>query len=199
MVMGETQNLHATKHQVISLDSNEEDVKPKIATTPSHTTQGYWKQTHANKWPALEVAIFSYKYSLIRSDPFADSGALRDLALNAMEVAFETHAQFVIEHGMLEMVWIIYVYLYSADLDFIQIIDTTSSFRGNFKVEASDIVLTLYGIRSDLPALAIKEKARLAMTGWNYCFCEYGTSLEDVGGIPPQFTFSSPGSQGWTF
>ena len=51
MVMGETQNLHATKHQVISLDSNEEDVKPKIATTPSHTTQDY-----------LRLPIFSWSW-----------------------------------------------------------------------------------------------------------------------------------------
>jgi hypothetical protein len=53
--------------------------------------------------------------------------------------------------------------------------DTTSSFRGNFKVEASDIVPTMYGMSSNLPASAIKEKVHLALTGWNYRFREYGT------------------------
>lgn len=101
--MAEKQNCSATKQQVISLCSDEEDAKPS-ATTTSRATQGYWKQNHADKWPTLEVAVFSYKYSLIQSDPFADSGALRELALNAMAIAFKTHSQFVIGQGMLEMV-----------------------------------------------------------------------------------------------
>jgi len=77
--------------------------------------------------------VFFYKYSLIQSDPFADSGVLRELALNAMDIAFKTHARFVIGQGMLEM-----------------IVDATSSFRGNFKVEASEIVPTMYGMSSNL-------------------------------------------------
>lgn len=102
--MAETQNFRsATKQQVISLCSDEEDAKPSTTTT-SRATQGYWKQNHADKWPALEAAVFSYKYSLIQSDPFADSGVLRELASNAMDIAFKTHARFVIGQGMLEMV-----------------------------------------------------------------------------------------------
>jgi hypothetical protein len=104
MVMAETQNFcSATKQQVISLCSDDEDAKPSTTAT-SHATQGYWKQNHADKWPALEAAVFFYKYSHIRSDPFADSGVLRELASNAMDTAFKTHARFVIGQGMLEMV-----------------------------------------------------------------------------------------------
>jgi len=102
--MSETQNTPASiKSEVISVLSDDE--KPRAIKATSRSTQGYWKQFHANKWPALEAAIFSYRSSLLRQDPFGDSRALRSLASEAIEVAFTMHAPFKLEEDMLEMVF----------------------------------------------------------------------------------------------